>query len=103
TTASYRTDALGVGEELLTHSQISVYPNPATNKIYVKLPKGSKPDMKIYILDLQGKQVTQLIKTGSDEFSADIRLLIPGEYVIPVKMNATKYTTTKFIKTATYH
>ncbi len=102
TTATYRTDALGVGERHLLHSQIDVYPNPATNRIDVKLPKGSKVDMDIYILDIQGKQVAQLMKTGSDEFSADISALAPGEYVIPIKINSEKYTTTKFIKTDSY-
>ncbi len=102
TTASYRTDALGVGEEFLTHSQINVYPNPATNRIDIKLPEGSKVNMDIYIFDLQGKQLAQLKKTGNDEFSADISALAPGEYVIPIKISSTKYATAKFIKTATY-
>ncbi len=102
TTATYRTDGLGVGEGDLIHSQINAYPNPATNRIDVKLPKGSRVDMEIYVLDLQGKQVAQLKNTGSNELSADISGLAPGEYVIPIKINSKKYTTAKFIKTDSY-
>jgi hypothetical protein len=99
---TYRTDGVGIGEDQAHQSQINIYPNPATNKINVKLPKGTNTDMYIYIFDLQGKQVAQLKKTGNDQFSADISALASGEYVIPIKINSEKYTTTKFIKTARY-
>ena len=102
TTASYRTDALGVEEEALTDLSINIYPNPAINEVHIRLPEGSKPDRTIYMLDLQGKQVAQIKKEGSDEFSADISALAPGEYVILIKIGFTQYTTIKFIKTAAY-
>jgi len=99
---NYRTDAVGIEDELLGHLQINAYPNPATNRININLPEGSNGNMDIYIFDLQGKQIAQLKKTGSNQFSADIRTLTPGEYVIQIKSNSTKYTTTKFIKVNAY-
>ena len=99
---SYRTDGVGIGEEQFLQSQINIYPNPATNRINVKLPKGNKTDMDIYIFDLQGKQVTQLKKTGVSQFSADISSLAPGEYVVAIKGNSTQYIAKRFIKVAGY-
>jgi Tol biopolymer transport system component len=64
------------------------------------LPEGSKGKTDIYIFDLYGKQVAQLKKTGSNQFSANISALTPGEYIISVKDNSSgEHTTSKFIKT----
>jgi hypothetical protein len=101
-TATYRTDALGIGEERLSKAQINVYPNPAVNSIHAELPEGSDITSDIYIFDLNGRQVAQLRKTGTCQFSADISQLVPGEYVIKVINSSVKYTATKFIKTTGY-
>jgi len=102
TTVGYRTEPVTGIEEGLFDVQINVYPNPAADRIYVELPEGSKENTNMYIFSLEGKLVAQLKNTGSDRFSADISTLAPGEYMILIKISATKYTTAKFIKTETY-
>ena len=78
---SYRTDGVGIDEQVSLQSQLHLYPNPATNRINVEFPEKISSNAEVYIYNLAGKQVAQCTKTGSN-YSADINTLAPGEYII---------------------
>jgi len=98
TSAIYSTSAVGIEEENLLQSQISLYPNPATDRINIKLPKGSTGHTDISIYDLTGKQIMYLKKIGNNLFSANISSLVPGEYVIRMNSSTKNFITKRFIK-----
>ncbi len=100
TTATYRTDAVGIDEDGILNSQISLYPNPATDRINIELPDGVKGNTNIYLFDLAGKQVAHYEKTGNGKFVADITALKPGEYIVRIKSSNRNQLTAKFIKTS---
>ena len=98
TSVSYRTDAVGIAEESPGLSQISIFPNPATNTINVKLPKESNGNAAVSIYDLAGKRVLHSEKNGNKLFVTDISTLKPGVYILRINDSALNYTTLKFIK-----
>ena len=61
-----------------------VYPNPATDKIYITYP--SDLDVRIELFDLRGKRVIlQSTQSGPETFELDVRALQSGIYVLSVQ------------------
>jgi len=97
TSATYRSETVGIEDNPLL-SEVSIYPNPAGNTIYIKLPESDIENAEIYIVNLTGQQLSQLENTGNRKFSADISGLVPGVYFLRIKSSPGNLTTTKFIK-----
>jgi hypothetical protein len=95
--ATYRTDAVGISDNV-TLSQISIFPNPASHSIHVRLPETCIENTQINVISLTGRQLLQLEKTGCRQFSADISALAPGVYFLSVKNSWRTVTTSKFVK-----
>lgn len=77
----------GVSEQI-TKLQITLYPNPATDKLFVNVPNA-----EISIMDLQGK----LVKQTSNETTLDVSQLQQGVYFVKVVANG-EVMTSKFVK-----
>jgi hypothetical protein len=98
TSATYLTDAVGISETEPFSSQISLYPNPATDRLNIELPEGITGNTEIYIFNLKGQRLLQLEKTGNHKFLANISDLISGVYVLKIKNSSKNFTTSRFIK-----
>ncbi len=87
--------------EIKNNIGLSVYPNPATDKIEMSysLPFTSPVIAEIY--DLKGSKVTSLSKgiqiAGSQRLAMDVSPLAAGTYTIVIKINGGS-STSKFVK-----
>ena len=90
---SYRSDYVGIDEQASSRQQIHLYPNPASDKINIELPKELEKSSEVNIYDSKGKQVTQFTMAKGNR-TADISSLSPGMYVVTVGNSYTG----KFIK-----
>ncbi len=94
---TYRTDALGVEEKVLTHAQISAYPNPATDWIDIKADKIMN---YISIFSVNGQQIgTRSVQTSSShQQTIDVNNYPKGVYLIKVGFEDGSIVTEKIIK-----
>lgn len=77
-------------------ASINVYPNPASNELFVKTANLDISDARFIIYDMQGRQ--QFIsRESNDTFQMDIRLLESGMYILEYR-SANKAFQKKFIK-----
>lgn len=77
-------------------ASINVYPNPASNEIFVKTENLDISDARFIIYDIQGRQ--QFIsRESNDTFQMDISLLESGMYILEYR-SANKAFQKKFIK-----
>ncbi len=67
-------------ENANSFSKISIYPNPASNFITVKLPENEKVLLQIF--DAQGKQVMTQNVANQASVKLDVTLLAKGNYVL---------------------
>lgn len=72
------------GEELLTDSKQAVYPNPASDKLYIK---GLKAGAEVQVVDLSGR----LMKTSTYNNYLDISQIKPGMYVVRTQKGNFKF------------
>lgn len=79
-------------EELNENNSFSFYPNPASDKINISIPKKAT----IEILNING-QVIKTIKTNNNETTVDIENLSRGVYIIRALIGS-KIVTKKLIK-----
>lgn len=98
------TNSVGVTKNSL-FNDVSVYPNPASDKINFKFTLEDKNPITIEILDLTGRKcVTQKVEKIAEKenyASLNVESLNPGVYLITVKQNSGTIFTNKFIKLAT--
>ena len=87
------TDLSSVEEEKLI-SSIHLYPNPASNKIYVEL---TEAPLSCQILNLTGNVIFETIITDS-RFELDISMLPPGLYLVKIIQADGKPTYGKMVK-----
>jgi hypothetical protein len=66
-------------EDLQLNSQLSVYPNPSTNKLNIEIHSGNIQKISIY--DLAGKMI-KTISCQSSKQEIDISMLSPGLYFL---------------------
>jgi len=77
-------------------ASINVYPNPASNELFVKTENLDISDARFIIYDIQGRQ--QFIsRESNDTFKMDISLLESGMYILEYR-SANKAFQKKFIK-----
>jgi len=77
-------------------ASINVYPNPASNELFVKTENLDISDERFIIYDIQGRQ--QFIsRESNDTFQIDISLLESGMYILEYR-SANKAFQKKFIK-----
>jgi len=77
-------------------ASITVYPNPASNELFVKTENLDISDARFIIYDIQGRQ--QFIsRESNDTFKMDISLLESGMYILEYR-SANKAFQKKFIK-----
>jgi len=77
-------------------ASINVYPNPASNELFVKTENLDISDERFIIYDIQGRQ--QFIsRESNDTFQMDISLLESGMYILEYR-SANKAFQKKFIK-----
>ena len=91
----------GVDENSLTEiSKINLYPNPASDKMYLSFNSSSSNNAEIFIYDAVGKEVfkekTKLI-SGNNIKSIEVKNLDNGIYFMKIK-NGENQVTQKFIK-----
>ena len=82
------TDNLGINEQ--NKSQLTIYPNPVTDKIFIN---SDKKINQIKVFSIDGKE---LIKTSNSEIS--LSHLIKGIYIIQIQTKDGKITEQKIIK-----
>lgn len=69
----------------------TIYPNPVTNKLQVKMPDG-KLD-RITLFDASGNALpTQLVNHNQQLVTLDFSQILPGSYFLQVEINQVQYT-----------
>jgi len=63
--------------------EIRLYPNPAHDKINLRLPAGTMTTSEVRILDLQGRPVRSFI-SGKQEITLDLKNILPGAYLVEI-------------------
>lgn len=79
-TGTFRNDDIylsEIGHEVI--NPVTVYPNPCTNVLHVRLPEGMHTD-RISIMDLAGK----LLMQSENSNTMDVRQLSPGIYLVGI-------------------
>jgi Zn-dependent metalloprotease len=92
-TASVSSCAAGIGETSSVN-EISVYPNPATAIINIKLPTEIKGDCRMKLSDMSGRQIkNELLQTGNnnDVGTFDVSDLQSGLYIIEITNNSDRF------------
>jgi hypothetical protein len=74
--------SLVMGKEM---PKISIMPNPASEVLAVQISNGQQQDVKVELIDLQGRIVAvQSIFSGSTMAHFDVRKLYAGDYLVRV-------------------
>jgi hypothetical protein len=63
--------------------EIRLYPNPAHEKINLRLPEGMMTALEVRILDLQGRPVRSFF-SGKQDITLDLKNILPGAYLIEI-------------------
>jgi hypothetical protein len=93
---NFRQDLLlSTAQSFDENNQVSIFPNPAAQKIYLQLPSKNldKPE-NIQILDLEGR-VVKLLDAGNQDI--DVNDLHAGLYILKVQYQST-FTCSRFLK-----
>ncbi len=88
---SIQTFALGAitgrsDDEAAAPASVSLYPNPATDRVQIGLPTGLHATA-VRILDMRGTLVARPVVAATAPFSVDLRALRPGPYVLEIKLS----------------
>ncbi len=77
-------DCTGVGiSEVNDDAEVSVYPNPASNKITIESTKYKVQSIKMY--DVLGEEVNSLKPTGNSKIEIDVSNLTQGVYFVTIQ------------------
>jgi hypothetical protein len=79
-----------------SNGKIRLYPNPATDKVYVSLPE-AVTNANVAIVDISGKKVLSKTISGST-IEIDVHTLAKGTYILRMNENSGKTFNAKFIK-----
>jgi hypothetical protein len=83
-------DYTGIKELKLAGERITVYPNPATDLVYIKMDAKGESNISLELYDILGKKVlTQNYEAVQSEFKASINVatLNRGVYFVKVRLN----------------
>ncbi|MDO1451346.1 T9SS type A sorting domain-containing protein [Rhodocytophaga aerolata] len=94
---------LSFAEEISTHEEIIVYPNPFEDRLNISFEKGQAGIVTLTIVDLLGKTYYHTVKTlGENNSEASITLsskvLKPGVYFLKIAGGTSKAKVVKLIK-----
>jgi hypothetical protein len=67
----------------VVHSNIQVFPSPASNNVFVKVNNMDKATVQIY--NASGQEVGKAVMTNKDIWQADVSEFAPGVYFVVVK------------------
>lgn len=67
----------------INKSDIKIYPNPASQVVYVETPRGLHKPLKVQMLDMAGRIVLHE-STSRDNFSIDVSRMKKGVYVLRI-------------------
>lgn len=68
----------------------SIYPNPTVGQLNIVLPSSSLTNVSISFYDLSGKEVSTVpVSAGGTHYSIDTKGMIPGQYLLVLKMDKT--------------
>ncbi|KFE98476.1 secretion protein [Chryseobacterium formosense] len=87
---------LGTGETKKPENNLSIYPNPTTQLLYIG-KTSDKAYKEISLIDMSGKLIRQ-IKDHAPDKAIDVSSLVPGTYMIVSKSVEGKVYRNKFIK-----
>ncbi|MBC7915905.1 MAG: T9SS type A sorting domain-containing protein, partial [Pyrinomonadaceae bacterium] len=75
-----------VGQSI--NSKITLYPNPATDFVKISIPLSSISVKDISLFDINGRlqQLNYSEKMGENEFSMNVSNLLPGIYLVKIKV-----------------
>jgi len=77
-------------EEIIDNSTLSIYPNPARNKLNIDFSLLKDAEISIIITDISGKQIQNknvVAQTGSNKYILDVSNVSKGFYIIRLKTN----------------
>ncbi len=85
-------------QQLLT--DIEIYPNPATNKLFIELPAQKMDNIDIELLDVLGKTIINKtnVDTDSNIIELDIQNLVQGMYYIRINASSNASRTSRILK-----
>ena len=89
-------DAIGIDEHLST--QISIYPNPVSDYLYITASKDTYKKTKVKITDLIGKTYYKTLLNANQTTKIDFSLFSKGVYILTLKTNNNQVLTHKIIK-----
>lgn len=85
----------GIKENPLKYSQVKLYPNPASEKLYLSFNSDVIQSYQLEIFDFIGsKKITEKIESGSITSEIGLNNLKPGTYMLVLKSNEGKTTNT---------
>lgn len=76
-------------------NNVTVYPNPATNVLYISYPYASNPDISIF--NVLGKSVVSNLNYSNNLCTVDLGNLSSGTYFLKIKEHSTTITKKFFI------
>jgi agmatine deiminase len=83
-------------DESVTKPEMLLFPNPASEKLRLRINLAAKGRASIIILDMSGRTVYDAglfpFNTGSNEFELDIRSLEAGIYLLCIDANGSSFT-----------
>lgn len=91
----YNPDAIGIEE--ISEEDVSLFPNPAYNTIYLHFKNVFKSDVIISVIDITGQETNLVPNFKNDLIEIDLENLSPGIYFVKL-FDATNSATKKFIK-----
>jgi hypothetical protein len=84
------------------NSNTSVYPNPTNNIFYTKFNLEESGELEFYLYDINGRLIKQLLRhkgqAGENIFSFSTDPLMPGNYVIQIRLNDAVLTSEIIVK-----
>ena len=82
-------DAVGINETSPSLAQLSVFPNPATDFIFVELKDKVALNTTVTLYDLQGKKIKE-VSSASDKIKVDVADLSPAVYLVEIENGKAK-------------
>jgi hypothetical protein len=77
----------------------TIYPNPASDIIHIILPSARIENVSIEFYDLTGKQINTIpVSKGATHYSIPVQGMVPGQYLVVIKMNKTIQTSKVTVK-----
>ncbi|SEA35222.1 T9SS type A sorting domain-containing protein [Psychroflexus halocasei] len=80
--------SLGTPEEILSDQDLTIYPNPTTDLLYIKPSLKGSGELSIKLYDLQGRRVSErtfYLETGLEKQKIDLSYLQEATYMLSVE------------------